>query len=343
MSHSSGIPVSEQLRTTFGKALEDQNVRLIKCIIQEEQVVDVQTQNLQSDWETDLELVQPLLEKDNACYVIYRTDIKGAVGYNWLLFCFVPDLCKVKEKMLFASTRANVKQQLGLSFFSDDIFGTVPSDFNKKGMEIHMASKKMEAPLTEQEQLKQREHGEIYKGGASTYVHGVAFPIVKEASETIEKLINGQVNYVRIAIDCDNEKITTDGSATLGGFNDIASQIPTDEPRFHLFAYDHQHEGTQFRSYVFIFSCPDGSRGTKSAPVRMRMLYSTSKANVTNILSTYNASVDAKFEINTAEDVTEEMVLETLHPKPVEAVKTFAKPSRPGKGGARLHGRDKKE
>ncbi len=56
--------------------------------------------------------------------------------------------------MIYASTRSNLKQQLGANFFSDEVFGTVASDFSKKGYEQHVTSKKMEAPLTEQEQLK---------------------------------------------------------------------------------------------------------------------------------------------------------------------------------------------
>jgi hypothetical protein len=42
---------------------------------------------------------------------------------------------------------------------------------------------------------------------------------------------------------------------------------------------------------VYIYSCPDGSNGKKSAPIRMRMLYSSSKANVASI---GNVTIDAK-------------------------------------------------
>jgi len=70
------------------------------------------------------------------------------------------------------------------------------------------------------------------------------------------------------------------------------------------------------------------------------MLYSSSKANVSNLLSTANAQIGAKFEINAPDDVTEEQVLEAIHPKKAEQVKTFAKPTRPGKGGARITKKD---
>lgn len=68
----------------------------------------------------------------------------------------------------------------------------------------------------------------------------------------------------------------------------------------------------------------------------MRMLYSSSKANVTNLINAANGQLGAKFEINAPDDVTEEQVLDALHPKKAEQVKSFSKPVRPGKGGARL-------
>jgi hypothetical protein len=80
------------------------------------------------------------------------------------------------------------------------------------------------------------------------------------------------------------------------------------------------------------------------------MLYSSSKANVSELLSTGNGTISAKvnsyhilchlckiqFEINVADDLSETNVLDVLHPKKEEKKQAFSKPSRPGKGGARL-------
>jgi twinfilin-like protein len=341
MSHSSGIPVSESLKKVFGAALSENNKRLIKAVIENEEIVNKHAAPISSnDWEHDLELIPSLLEVDQACYILYRLDTQGPTGFNWVLMCYVPDKCKVKDKMLYASTRSNLKQQLGASFFCDEIFGTVAADFNKKGYELHVASKKMEAPLTEQEQLKVRETGEFISGVSSTYVHGVAFPVNQDAQDAIKKLISGSVNYVQIAIDCDHEKITLDHTATLSSFNDFPSHVPIDVPRFHFFAYKHDFEGQSQTAHVFLFSCPDGSKNTKSAPVKQRMLYSSSKANVSNMLAASGGSIGTKFEINAGDDVTEENIHETLHPKKAEEKKAFSKPSRPGKGGARLTKKD---
>jgi len=339
MSHSSGIPVSDSLKNSFGNAVSAKNKRLFKAVIENEQVIEVSNLPITgSTWDQDIEQVPKMLDKTAACYILFRLDSEGPSGYHWLLMCYVNDLAKVKDKMLYAATRANVKQQLGLNFFFDDIFGTVPNDFSKKGYDLHVSSKKMDAPLTEQEQIKQAEKSswEIYSGGQSAYVHGVAFPVDNAAIDAIKKLASGSVNYVQIAIDIEKEKIILDHTSSLANFAALGNQISLEEPRFHFYGYQHDYEGQQVTSYIFVYSCPDGSKNTKSAPVKMRMLYSSSKANVCNLMSTSSTNIGAKFEINAADDVTEEAVFEQLHPKAAEKAKTFSKPSRPGKGGARI-------
>jgi len=335
MSHSSGIPVSSELKDSFGTSITSKDKRLFKVQIQNEQLVEVTSKPFNSNWESDLGVVTELLDKDQACYIIFRNDSETA---QFILFCYVPDKAKVKEKMLFASTRSNLKQQLGLNYFVDEVFGTVPGDFTLNGYKHHVESKKSEAPLTEHEQMRQQERssGDVYIGGSSaTYVHGVAFPVESDAVNALKQLVGGSINYVQIKIDCDAEKIKLDHSSSID-LDSIGPEIRTDEPRFHFFAYAHEFEGSNVTSNVYIYSCPDGSKGTKSAPVRMRMLYSSSKANVADILSQAGGKVDGKIEVNTADDINDEVLLNILHPQKEEKKAAFTKPSRPGKGGRKL-------
>jgi len=329
MSHSSGIPDS------FGSSITAKDKRLFKVQIQNEQLVEISSKPFNSNWESDLTAVTELLDKDQASYIIFRNDSETA---QFILFCFVPDKAKVKDKMLYASTRSNLKQQLGLNFFVDEVFGTIPGDFTLNGYKHHVESKKSEAPLTEHEQMRNQERtsGDVYIGGSSaTYVHGVAFPVESDAVNALKQLVGGSVNYVQIKIDCDAEKIKLDHSSTID-LDGLGSEIRPDEPRFHFFAYAHEFEGSNITSNVYIYSCPDGSKGTKSAPVRMRMLYSSSKANVADVLSQAGGKVDGKIEVNTSEDISDEVLLNILHPQKEEKKAAFSKPSRPGKGGRKL-------
>jgi len=68
----------------------------------------------------------------------------------------------------------------------------------------------------------------------------------------------------------------------------------------------------------------------------MRMLYSSSKANVSDIINSQGGRIDAKVEVNVADEIDLEEITETLHPKKEEKLKGFSRPKKPGKGGARL-------
>jgi twinfilin-like protein len=127
----------------------------------------------------------------------------------------------------------------------------------------------------------------------------------------------------------------------LGGAKKISlaefpDQVPIDEPRFHFYNWNHQHDGATLDSLVYIYSSPDGSEGTKSAPVKLRMLYSSSKANVTNIAQSVNLEIATRFEVNRGSEINESSLRNQIHPPPVQVNKGFAKPKGPGKGPARL-------
>jgi len=271
-------------------------------------------------------------------YILFRLDDKGPNrGYLWALMCYVPDKAKVREKMTYAATRANMKRSLGSANFAHEIFGTVTSDFDSKGYKAFIAMQKADTPLTagERQSAAERETG-LFVGGASTaYVHGVAFPVEQAVVKALEGLVSGSHNYVQITIDADAEKITLAGTKKLS-IDDLPAQVPSDEPRFHFFRYDHEHEGQHLKSIVMIYSCPDGSGNTKSAPVRQRMLYSSSKANIENILTSIGSKTDIKVEVNQGSEVAPESIHNQLHPPKEEKKEAFAKPKGPTRGGKRL-------
>jgi len=113
----------------------------------------------------------------------------------------------------------------------------------------------------------------------------------------------------------------------------LGSYISKTEPRFHFFKFDHSFDDVEFTSYIYIYSCPDGSGGTVSAPVKMRMLFSSSKANVESLLTSRNIVVSLKMEVNNSEDVVENEMIKLLHPQK-EVKKKINKPT--PRGGRKL-------
>lgn len=65
------------------------------------------------------------LEDKVPAYILVRLDEKtSGMEFNWLLLCYVPDDAKVRDKMLYASTKATLTKELGDSKFTDSIYGT---------------------------------------------------------------------------------------------------------------------------------------------------------------------------------------------------------------------------
>ncbi|EFA79852.1 putative protein tyrosine kinase [Heterostelium album PN500] len=337
MSHSSGIAASPALISTFGDANLN-NTRFIKVSIQDEVLVAVSTVDIDGTFESDLDKVPTLLEKDHACYVLAKTDEKSIElsGNNWVFMFYVPDIAKVREKMTYASTRANLKKELGSSHFVDEIYSSNQSDFTSKGYKAHKVHQGSSAPLTweEQQRADEREGG-LFVGGGGMYVHGVAFPVEERAVAAIGELLSGSVNYVALSINIADEKIVFQSSSSID-IEQLSTKVPLDEPRFHFFRYAHEHEGEQLNTLIYVFSCPDGSNGTKSAPVKMRMLYSSSKANVESLVTRQNTKVDLKLEVNNGSELSKSAIDSELHPPKPEEKKSFAKPTRPGAGSRKL-------
>jgi len=337
MSHSSGIPVSQKLVDEFGSALTSEAIRFIKAQIIDDEVVPVASVPLSGNTDAqDLDSLPSHLEPTSPAYILFRLDEKNERGYQWLLMCYVPDKAKVREKMTYASTRGNLRKQLGYTNFQAEIFGTLPADFTHKGYKSFVDMQKADSPLTASERQSAAEkEGGLFVGGASTaYVHGVAFPVEEAVTHALRGLLGSDHNYVQISIDAEGEKITLSGTKTIA-LDDLPSHVPNDVPRFHFYRFDHQHEGNDLSSIIMVYSCPDGSGNTKSAPVRQRMLYSSSKANIENILSSVSGKTDLKLEINQGHEIHPDAIYNQLHPPKEEKKEAFAKPKGPG-GGKRL-------
>jgi len=319
---SSGIGVSARVRDVFLNG----NDRFIKVQISEELSLEVTATLPESgSFSEDLNNVGSLLDQTEPCFILARTDLKNERDqFRWNLFSYVPDRSIVKKKMVYASTRASLKQQLGDDFFTDEIFGTVPGDFSARGYQSFIKHKEADDPLTrEEEKIKEEREQGIFVGGGGTggaYAHGIAFPVDDDVNQAMDNLYGGSVNYVQVTIDVDAERVCLCESTNIT-LSQLGSFVPNNEPRFHFFKYVHEYDGENFSSLVYVYSCPDGSRGTISCPVKMRMLFSSSKANVASLASSRGGNIDLKMEVNNGEDVAENEINLLLHPAKAETKK----------------------
>ena len=74
MSHSSGIPVSEALSSAWGDARTNGEVRFLKIVITNDQLVHTHTQKLTPSFDDDYKQIAQHLQPKTPCYVAFRLD-----------------------------------------------------------------------------------------------------------------------------------------------------------------------------------------------------------------------------------------------------------------------------
>jgi len=332
MSHASGIPVAKSLDESFGEARESGKVRFLKVQIVDDQMVQTASVNVQGTAEEDFKKLQDHLQRDVPCYLLYRLDSSNAHGYEWLLISFVPDGSPVKARMLYASSHALLKRELGLTYFSDEIHGSAADDITWELYQQHDRKKGVnDAPLTQSEVSRNAAATmEVDLGHTREYVHSVLFPMSTDAVAALKNLSNN--NVVQLKVDSDKETIELGAAFSAGSVQAVADKLPTDEPCFVFFEYEHEHEGNTVRPVVFIYSCPN------SAKIKAKMLHSTVKSAAIEAAQGQGVKAEKKIEVSEQSELNEADLLLELHPptREIEVKGNFNRPSRPGRGRPRM-------
>ncbi|KAJ8245692.1 hypothetical protein GJAV_G00273460 [Gymnothorax javanicus] len=336
MSHQTGIQASKEVKDIFAGA-RNGNYRVLKIIIVEEQLEVGDTRPVGLKWDEEYDsCVLPLLEKDMPSYILYRLDSTNNLGYEWLFLAWSPDRSPVRQKMLYAGTRATLKKEFGGGHIKDEIFGTVTDDVSLSGYRKHLTSQAAPLPLSAaEEELKQIKLSEVQTDvGVDTMqptLQGVALPVHPEAVQALQRFGNKELNYVQLEIDSETEIIKLSSTVSTET-KDLPKRIPKDSARYHFFLYKHSHEGDQLQSNVFIYSMPG-----YSCSVRERMLYSSCKGAMMDMIeNNLKIEIERKIEIDDGDELTAEFLYDEVHPKQHVHKQKFAKPKGPrGKRGAR--------
>ncbi|XP_055365201.1 uncharacterized protein LOC114855832 isoform X3 [Betta splendens] len=309
-------------------------------------------------WDKDYDhFLLPLLVPQEPCYVLYRLDSQNAQGYEWLFIAWSPDQSPVRQKMMYAATRATLKKEFGGGHIRDEMFGTVEEDVCFQGYLRHMSSHSSPAPLTAAEQELQRikvteekvvwdERRRIGTPTARAKVtmefgldkraqalQGLAFPLQEEAKRALQQLKQKRINYIQLRLDVEKETIElvhTKPTET----RELPYRIPTDSPRYHFFVFKHSHQGQMHEALVFIYSMPG-----YTCSIKERMLYSSCKNRLLDeVERDYQLEVTKKMEIDSGDGLTEDFLYEEVHPMEHTLKQAFAKPRGPGgkRGNKRL-------
>lgn len=336
MSHQTGIKAGNDVKDVFASAKSGDQYRVLKIIIEDEQLTMGTTKKAHKNWDQEYDsLVLPLLEDDVPCYILYRLDSTNNQGYEWIFLSWSPDSSIVRNKMLYAATRATLKKEFGGGHIKDEIFCSTKDEMTLGGYRKYLTSQAAPLPLTAaEEELRQIKLNEgqtdISVDSKHQTLQGVAFPIHRTAIAALERFREKEINYVQLEVNAEKELIQL-CSTEPTELKDLPARIPKDSPRYHFFLYKHSHEGDYLESTVFIYSMP----GYKCS-IRDRMLYSSSKNTFVEFVENeLQLDIEKKLEIDDGAELTGDFLYDEVHPKQHVHKQVFAKPKGPGKRGPR--------
>ncbi|XP_022602467.1 twinfilin-2-like isoform X2 [Seriola dumerili] len=338
MSHQTGINATSELKEFLARA-RGGAIRIMKIVIRNEELVLDSYREPAHSWDKDYDhSLLPLLTPQEPCYILYRLDSQNAQGYEWIFIAWSPDQSPVRQKMMYAATRATLKKEFGGGHIKDEMFGTVEEDLCFQGYLRHMSSCSSPAPLTAAEQELQRIKVtevtmEFGLDKRAQTLQGLAFPLQEEAKQALQQLKQKRINYIQLRLDVEKETIElvhTKPTAT----HELPYRIPTDTPRYHFFIFKHSHQGQLQEALVFIYSMPG-----YTCSIKERMLYSSCKNRLLDeVERDYQLEVTKKMEIDSGDGLTEDFLYEEVHPMEHTLKQAFAKPRGPGgkRGNKRL-------
>merc|ERR1719361_1770787 len=182
----------------------------------------------------------------------------------------------------------------------------------------------------EREEVRAQANVEIGVDTKHQAVSGLAFPMTTKCKEAMKNYHNEKTNYVQLSINISKEIIELEDQTSCDS-KSLPSRVPEGAPRYHLFRFDHTHEGDFMKSTTFIYTMPG-----YNCSIKERMLYSSCKNAVVEVLAHEGIEIAKKIEVDSGSELTEDFLQDEIHPKKVITEKKFARPKPPSRGNRRI-------
>lgn len=352
------LNVVAEVKESFTLAQEERNVRLFKITIHQESLVLNRTVNNEGSATEDFSIIttESILTNSEAAFVLYclddLTNETKTEALPWLLITWIPDGCRVRDKMLYSSSIKDLKTTLGAGFFKNEYAANVIADLTWAQYQttINRVIEVNENIMTEKELLLLEEklvtQAESNSAGSSASAMGVMpfnmSPEVISAFEAFQSSSEYTWLEVEILLETGTvETVSLVQAIELKQFSSFQSLVDTENPRFIIARLPKGTPPTVFdiksTTTVFVYSCPE------STPVRMKMTMASSKASVMAAAQSKGLTFQKTLEIRDPADI-DALLLEEMNGataggceqvSSAAAQQLHSKPSRPGRGARR--------
>jgi twinfilin-like protein len=299
------LEITIELREAFSAAQRGLEVRAVQVLIADERLVPGESFLRSGSAEDDFNTLLPsTVQEDSACLILFclSDEVNERGSLEWILIAWVPDNCPVRDKMLYTSSREDVKKGLGLAFFVSDYYANDRTDFSFELYQNH-TNRHENQFLTEKEVFMKTElHNEVDMTNAmiigntmkASGMNMVPFQLDAELQTLIPTFQTGSIQFVECMVNEETETIESLSSTSLSEPLPIGHLISNEEGRFILYAH------TPTNKTFFIYSCPENT------PVRSKMILSTAKSTFLALCETnFGLSFDFSIEIGGGNEADE--------------------------------------
>ncbi|KAI1367763.1 hypothetical protein F5Y08DRAFT_348562 [Xylaria arbuscula] len=326
---------SQELVSQFNKLISDSSQFALLATISGESITTVTSIPRSSpDFNANLDSLKPYLKPEEPSYIFLRRHDHAP---HLIAVTYVPDTAKVRQKMLFASTRLALVRELGSEHFRETILASTADELSPAGFDKHDKHTVLDAPLTEEERTLgevKRLEAEAGSGTGTRNIHmssTMSMPVKDDALAALSELGRGDGRVlVMLKVNSQDESIElVPDSPRPTSIAEAVQAISSSEPRFTFFRYRPSRAGADDKDVLLFFYTNPATAGTKA--IKNRMLYPLQKrAVLTMAENECGCAAEKKFEVEDPSEITEELVLDELFPK-LETKTAFRRPKRPGR------------
>mmetsp|Transcript_32450 Transcript_32450/g.100409 ORF Transcript_32450/g.100409 Transcript_32450/m.100409 type:complete len:345 (-) Transcript_32450:46-1080(-) len=286
------LAVDVELANSFLAAQSEPAVRWIAATVKGEAVCLLKTGSGAADAAAAFgELATGVpLAKDEPCFVVLAREAPGAATRKWQLVCWVPDAAAPRLKMLYSSSREDLKTSLGAGFFASakDYCANDAADLDW----AHVAAAEAGggAPLTAAELFRKEEAAAeaATDRRASVGMAAVPFHPTPDARAALEAVASGAASLVEVVVGAgETLELAQPPSTDASSVKDSLSAL--DAPRFVVVKRE--------AKTLFVYYCPD------AAPIKAKMTYSTAKATFAALLAEAGVADATTVEVRDAADL----------------------------------------